>query len=325
MLIRHILIISFLFLIGACKSNNNTDPRPKPGKDLRVLGYYHSQGTWNVNDIEAQIPLLTDLNLAFINPGTNGSFNDYPGLTAFVETVQRRNLRVFLSFGGGSAPAHLAELIKPANRTAFIESIRTFMLLHKFDGVDVDLENELINEDYAGFVTELSVAIKASNKLMTAALASWNANQITDETMRLYDFINVMSYDKTGPWNLANPGQHSPYDMAESDFLYFNQTRGIAASKLFIGLPFYGYGFGGSAPQSMTYGNIVSTYPGTESKDEHRLPDGGTIYYNGQPTIQRKTAYAIQQKAGGVMIWQIRGDATGNKSLLRAIQTEKEK
>ncbi len=33
--------------------------------------------------------------------------------------------------------------------------------------------------------------------------------------------------------------------MAVSDFNYFNQARGVAAEKLLIGLPFYGYGFGG--------------------------------------------------------------------------------
>ncbi len=40
---------------------------------------------------------------------------------------------------------------------------------HGFAGVDVDLENELINADYPAFVAELRVALTSRNKLMTAA------------------------------------------------------------------------------------------------------------------------------------------------------------
>jgi hypothetical protein len=42
------------------------------------------------------------------------------------------------------------------------------------------------------------------------------------------------------------------------------------------------------------------------------------MYYNGIPTIKQKTALA-KEKASGIMIWQILGDAPGPKSLLGAI------
>jgi chitinase len=49
------------------------------------------------------------------------------------------------------------------------------------------------------------------------------------------------------------------------------------------------------------------------------LPGKGTFYYNGWPTIKKKLSYALQKKAGGVMIWQLLGDAGGEYSLLKAI------
>ena len=68
----------------------------------------------------------------------------------------------------------------------------------------------------------------------------------------------------------------------------------------------------------MTYKDIVATFPGAEKVDEWKMPGGQTIYYNGIPTIRRKTSLAME-KASGIMIWQILGDAQDNLSLLGAI------
>ena len=48
------------------------------------------------------------------------------------------------------------------------------------------------------------------------------------------------------------------------------------------------------------------------------MPEGKILYYNGIPTIKQKTALA-KEKASGIMIWQVKGDAKGNLSLLKAI------
>jgi hypothetical protein len=67
------------------------------------------------------------------------------------------------------------------------------MVENHFDGVDVDLENDLINADYAPFISDLYKAIRPTDKKMTAALASWNANKISDETLSYFDLIHVVS------------------------------------------------------------------------------------------------------------------------------------
>jgi GH18 family chitinase len=68
----------------------------------------------------------------------------------------------------------------------------------------------------------------------------------------------------------------------------------------------------------MNYAEIVSTFRGAQKVDEWKRDDGKIIYYNGIPTIRKKTELA-RQKAGGIMIWEVTGDSRGSKSLLRTI------
>ncbi|MGZ8525154.1 MAG: glycosyl hydrolase family 18 protein [Chitinophagaceae bacterium] len=321
--IRKIGCILLLAAYTIACNNKTIVLQPQKDIPLRVLGYLPGSPNW-VDAINAvDLTKITDLNLAFINPDASGNFPANDVYRQVIEKAHSYNVKVFLSIGGGSPPSYLAGLLKDDKRGNLISSLAAVADTYGFDGIDVDLENALINADYAPFVSGLSVALKAKNKLMTAALASWNSNLISDTTLQLYDFINIMSYDKTGPWNLNKPGPHSPFTMVQDDFTYFNQTRKIAAEKLFIGLPFYGYGFGNGAPQSMKYKDIVTSFAGAENTDSVAVAGGGTIYYNGIPTIKQKVSFAIANKAGGVMIWQLLGDSKDSLSLLKVIADTK--
>lgn len=308
---KTLLIISSIFLFSGCAVNNGPQ---NTNEEFRVLGYLH--GNWNTEATD--LTLITDLNLAFVHPDENGDFTPDPAYEKVISAAHQQNVRVFFSIGGGAPPPHLEKLLaSKQGQEHFVNGIVQLLDQYNFDGVDIDLENELINAHYAPFVAAVAKAVKAKNKRVTAALASWNSDKIADSTLAQYDFINVMSYDATGPWNPEKPGPHSPYTMVENDFTYYTKTRKLAPEKILIGLPFYGYGFNG-APVSMKYKDIIENYPGSEWKDE--LPIGeGTIYYNGIPTIEKKTLYALEKGAAGVMIWQLLQDSKDHKSLLKTI------
>jgi GH18 family chitinase len=153
---------------------------------------------------------------------------------------------------------------------------------------------------------------------MTAALATTYGPTVTDRALGYLDFINIMSYDKTGPWTKGHPGQHAPYEMAVSDLAYWTSTRKINRKKIILGVPFYGYLFGKDAVSAMPFSEIVAKFPGSEQEDSLMLKDGGLLYYNGLPTTRQKTRLAMK-KAGGIMFWQLLQDAEGTLSLLNAI------
>jgi chitinase len=317
----HLLL---LLLIGtpqlqACKKSHAGNPTPA-NTNFRVVGYLM------VGDDDAvakaqrvNFSALTHLNLAFINPDANGTFADNPALTQIVKLAHDNKVKVLMSMGGGNIPVYFKNFLVDDKRAAFINAIMNVVTKYGFDGVDVDLEGDAVDQYYSRFVTGLADALAPQKKLITTAIATWFGDNVTDSAIARYDFINVMSYDKTGPWQPSKPGQHAPYSMAVSDLAYWGGTRGIAKERLNLGLPFYGYGFGGGAASTMLYNEIVAEYPGAENKDEITLSNGQTMYYNGIPTIKKKTTLALQQ-TGGVMIWELSQDAASNLSLLKSIQ-----
>lgn len=292
---------------------------------FKIVGYYSLSAAMKVNPDTVPYDKLTHINLWFLNPDSLGNFSqDYNALQPFIKAAHAKDVKVLASIGGGSRQPYYANLLKDGRRGEFIENLVSFVLKSNLDGIDVDLEGKDIDEKYEDFVVDLARALKPHDKLITAAIAVYYKDMLTDKALAQYDFVNVMSYDRTGPWNPEKPGPHSTFTHAVQDLEYFGTERSIPKEKMTLGVPFYGYGYGpalSSPAVSMNYRELVSTYAGSENVDEWLLPGDKILYYNGLHTIRQKTALA-KEKASGIMIWQLLGDAPGEKSLLNAINEE---
>ena len=287
---------------------------------FKVVGYYSLRAA-TTGAKRVPYKRLTHINLYFLNPDSAGNFKDLSGLERFIRKAHRKKVKVLFSIGGGSKQPQYHVLLQDDKRSMLINNLVDLVLKYKLDGVDIDLEGSNIDENYEKFVVELGRTLKNQNKLLTAAIAIYYKDQFTDTALAQYDFVNVMSYDRTGPWRPEKPGPHATYDHAVEDLEYFGTVRKIPKEKMTLGVPFYGYGYGPlltSPAISMNFGKIVSTFPGSESVDQWTMPDGKIIYYNGIPTMKQKTNLA-REKSSGIMIWQIQGDAKGSKSLLKTI------
>jgi len=266
---------------------------------------------------------LTHINIAFENPDNDAgdlSYNDKNDL--LIEKAHANHVQILVSIGGGAASgdkkllARYFDLISDAKRTGFVAKLADYVSAHNFDGLDVDIEGPSINKDYGAFVTDLSKALKAKGKLLTAAVSQgYGGDMVPDSVFDDFDFINIMAYDGTGNWDPNTPGQHSSMDFAKSNVAYW-LDRGMPKSKAVLGVPFYGYGFGTAfRNRDYPYSDVVATYPGAEKVDQV----GSTIWYNGVPTITAKAKYVVDQGLAGVMIWSLDYDVKGDKSLLAAI------
>ncbi len=290
---------------------------------FRIVGYYSLKSAMTDSSLTT-VPFdkLTHINLWFLNPDTLGNFTeDFSALEPFINQAHSKNVKVLASIGGGSSHPYYHSLLKEDKRKAFIDNLVSVALRYNLDGIDVDLEGGDIDENYENFVVDLAMVLKEKNKMITAAIAVYYKDALTDKALAQYDFVNVMSYDRTGPWNPDKPRPHSTYANALEDLEYFGTVRNIPKERMTLGVPFYGYGFGPeltSPAISMNYKQIITDFPEAESLDEVNMPGGKILYYNGINTIKQKTALA-KEKASGIMIWQVQGDAGGAHSLLQAI------
>jgi chitinase len=331
------LILVFLFYCGNfsqlyCQtviSNKSSQPFSdstafdlKPAlTQFKVVAYIPNWIDLSIYSSMIDYAKITHINIAFENPDMAGDLSYNTINTILINKAHANGVKVLVSIGGGSesesaaARAKYFNLINDANRGGFISKIVTYINFRNFDGIDVDIEGPAINADYGKFIRDLSDSLKPIGKLVTCALSQGNGGaNVPSSTFEYFDFVNIMAYDATGPWDKNNPGQHSSYALADSQLKYW-KGRGLATEKAILGLPFYGYGFGTAYRNyDYAYSEIVRLYPGAENKDQV----GTTIYYNGIHTIKQKTTLAMQQ-AGGVMIWELSSDASGPKSLLLAI------
>ncbi len=265
---------------------------------------------------------VTHINYAFQNPNAAGDLvASNSGLTTLVTKAHAAGVKVLVSLGGATTDSdptlkgYYNNLIKSANRAAFVAKISAYVDLYNLDGVDIDIEGSGINSDYDGFITALAASMHNNNrgKLLTAALKhDFGGNNVLNATLPKFDFINVMAYDATGPWD-PTPAQHSSMSYAQTSLNYW-VNKGLAKNKICLGLPFYGYGWNGET-QNSAYSAIVAKYPTAWNSDVI----GNIIYYNGVKTIGDKTKYTKDNGYLGVMIWELSNDVSGQNSLLKAI------
>ena len=316
-----LFLIIVSLLVFACKSKLSDTDSPSQGKskNFKVIGYLSSKNLDKVDMID--LTALTHLDLAFANPDQNGKliFNEEQNLAKVIKKAHMAGVKVFLSIAGGGINDELASnwlsVLQPENREIFIQEIMDFTIKNNLDGIDVDIEWNLIptiGNLYTPFVIELRNALHSKERGISSALnVSGLHEAISQEALLAYDFINIMVYDKTGPWQPEDAGPHSPYSYAEEALTYWTKERKIPAEKLTLGIPFYGWDF--DKVNSIAYRELVAIDSANAYQDQV-----GNIYYNGIPTIKKKTRLAMRS-FGGIMIWELAQDSQDDLSLLKAI------
>ena len=321
---RHLIyFLAITLLMFSCKNQDKKPYATAPDiyiedTSFKIVGYLGSGGFNKIDDLELE--RLTHLNLAFANPDTLGNlvFSRNADVKPIVNIAHKAGLKVYISLAGGGKPDTEIwnSVLQPENLTDFIKNILDFVDEHNFDGVDVDIEGNLlpfIGNTYTPFVLELRNALHAKGKGITTALGATGLHEaVSQESLEAYDFINVMVYDKTGPWRPENVGPHAPFSYAENAIKFWVEERKIASDRIVLGMPFYGWNFSKPA-RSKTYRQIVKENPIDAYVDEV-----DSLYYNGIPTIVKKTQLA-KEKLNGVMFWEISQDTVHELSLLRAV------
>ncbi|WP_328448107.1 glycoside hydrolase family 18 chitinase [Streptomyces sp. NBC_00386] len=289
-----------------------------------------------------------------------GNFNQLRELKA-----KYPNIKILWSFGGWTWSGGFAQAA--ANPAAFAQSCYNLVedprWADVFDGIDIDWEypNSCgLSCDTSGAAAykNLMQALRAkfgSNNLVTAATtADGTSGGKIDAAdyggaSQYVDWYNVMSYDFFGAFAAQGPtAPHSPLTsysgiptpgFTTADAIAKFKSKGVPASKLLIGIGFYGRGWTGvtqSAPGGTATGPAAGTYE--QGIEDYKVlktscPStglvAGTAYaycgnnwwsYDTPATIGTKMSWAKSQGLGGAFFWEFSGD-TSNGELVSAINS----
>lgn len=307
-----------------------------------TVGYLAAFKGLDLSIERTDLSAYTHYNIAFANPAADGAFVRDDKLTcmptetgdqasiamlrATVARLQKDGGKVLVSVAGGIIPGCSGDwkaLLAPDRRAATTAALVALADTLNLDGIDIDIEGELLTAidragNYTPFIAALSDALRPRGKLLTCATASYEGGMIPVASIPYFDLVNVMSYDAIGP-SWGPPGaEHSTYDVAARD-LDLWLARGVARDRLVLGVPFYGYGFGGEKA-NWSYRDLAAAHGKAAAADDRiGAPCAGCRYisHNSPATIERKARLA-SQKAAGVMVWELSQD-TPDHVLTRAI------
>ncbi|MET9624443.1 glycoside hydrolase family 18 chitinase [Streptomyces sp. NPDC006464] len=275
------------------------------------------------------------------------------------------NIKVLWSFGGWTWSGGFGQAVQ--NPTAFAQSCYDLVedprWADVFDGIDLDWEYP----NACGLSCDTSGAASFKN-MMQAMRAKFGANNLVTAAVtadasaggkidaadyggaaQYMNWFNVMTYDFFGAWAAQGPtAPHSPltsyagipqagFNSAEAIAKF--KAKGVPASKLLLGIGFYGRGWTGvtqSAPGGTATGPAAGTYEqGIEDYKvlKNSCPANGTVAgtayahcgtnwwsYDTPSTVTSKMSWAKNQGLGGAFFWEFSGD-TGNGELVGAINS----
>ncbi|MDC1106039.1 glycosyl hydrolase family 18 protein [Prolixibacteraceae bacterium] len=311
-----VVFILTLSILSSCAAKKYLSNHPAP-KDFKVVGYLLPKGFDAVDRMDLR--RTTHVNLSFGNINGKGELVYKHDIAKLVSKLHGHQIKVFMALGGGGVHGNNATywrtFLEKGQRAKLISNLIDYIHQNDLDGLDIDFENDFLKSlgsNYNDFITDLKRAL-GKKELSAAFPGGWLHTNVSDEALRTFDFINIMAYDNRGPWTSDRPGQHSPLSLLNTVSDFWIKGKGISKDRIVFGLPFYGYDFSGERVKSNIWSSII------ESNPEYGYMDRvGQLWYNGIPTIARKTQKSLEM-FGGVMVWSYGFDSFDDMSLIKTI------
>ena len=340
-----------------------------------IIGYVTGNG-WTKDQIDPT--KLTHINYAFAVPDSTGelapmSDKDAANVAALVSLKKTNSsLKILLSVGGWGGCKYFSDAaLTDAARQKFAASAVAALTRYHIDGIDIDWEypaqigagNIYRPADKQNFTLFLK-AIRdrldeqgkmdhrtgANHYLLTAATGGDTAfvsHTELDKAQQYLDYVNIMTYDLYHG-NDKVTGHHSPLYQSKLGDQSRNSSAsavdghiraGVPASKIVLGLPFYGRGWAGVTnkdrglyqPASgkhsfISHDKLTADFIGKNGFVRYWDADAKAPYlwnatthmfisYADEESLTPKIAYVKAKKLAGVMFWEYIYDLEQDKLL----------
>lgn len=292
----------------------------KPAKHLIVYLPFYRQGDMAAALAATNLTGVTDIDIAFVGPPLcNGTCTAASDLTitadahtdaeldAVVHLAHAKHINVLASIGGGGGGiSPIAQFYNAGLSAPLVAALTKYVRRHKLDGIDADIEiPDSMGAPYADFIARLITAMHAEGKIVSCATARYIQGSMPQATLLSFDYISLMVYS-----NLKD---------AQDALNFFVNVKHVPASKVVLGVGLFGEARNDAHAD---YTDILAAYPNAYLVDTvggGALQDGIVLNYAGEDTMAKEARLASQY--GGIMVWQLLGDAPPPHSLLDIIRT----
>lgn len=347
------------------------DSAPQQTFSHEIIGYVFPQNRILGPD-EINVRQLTRINYAFANIKDGQIVEGFPHDAenfAILNKLKRSNpaLKILLSVGGWTWSAGFSDAaLTPRSRERFISSAVRFIERNKLDGLDIDWEypgqpgagNTFRPEDKHNYTLLLAELRQRFDKeqprlhrrlytsIATGASTKFLQNTEMDKVQHYVDTVNLMTYD----FYVGGPatGHDAPLFRNPSDPKKVSADRsvteylqaGVPASKIVLGLPFYGRSWGevdnrndglfqpGKAARGVHFSypdlpNLLATgfirHWDSEASAPYLYNPQTRVFvtYEDPQSIATKCKYVTAHQLRGIMFWEYSNDTTG--ILLKAV------
>lgn len=190
------------------------------------------------------------------------------------------------------------------NKDNTIKKTVEFLNSAGLDGVSYDWERPQNKEQYDAFsdyLIELKPELMKADKRLTLAWAPWGIS-MKPEAVKTADAIEIMTYDLFDQY-----GNQASFTESTVQAIKYFTDLGYEKKQLHIGIPYYGRPDNGSEYWP-SYDDENYHFSKYTDMDSDYLSDGGLSYFNSCQTTADKTAYALSEGVGGIMVFRLELD-----------------
>ncbi|MDR0728654.1 MAG: ThuA domain-containing protein [Prevotellaceae bacterium] len=282
------------------------------------------------SDIMPDPAYMTHINYAFghVNRTFDGIRIDNPDRLRALAALKQEapQLRVLLSIGGWGSGRFSEMAAVDSLRIAFSRDCRRIIDEFGLDGIDIDWEYPTSSgagishspedtKNYTLLMRDIRAAI--GNRHLLTLASSAGAGYIDFPAIEpCIDFVNIMTYDMG-----QAPKHHAAMYRSEmtgwkscDEAVAAHRSAGLPASKLVLGVPFYGRARG-DLPDFIDYAKITALNGYTPMWDDtakcpYLTNSHGDVVcsYETPQSIAIKCQYVIREKLRGMMYWDYAAD-----------------
>jgi spore germination protein YaaH len=309
---------------------------------------------WSIDaanaDVAGNYDLFTDGALFWFDttaPTTIVTKASTATLTSAISALHAHHVKAILTVTDSMAPSVTGAMMASATQRAqHVAALMNVVQTYGADGLDLDYEGIGSNattsaQDRTGYpalLAALAAQLHASGKTLAVSLSAKTGEPGLTYGQQAYDYVaigkvvdqaKIMTYDQH--WSGGSPGAIA--GEAWTDSVISFAASAITPSKVFMGIPLYGYNWGtpGTSASGVTftaaqalmaqYGaqrqwDAVNDAPYFTYTDTSGV--GHTVYYNDAQSVQAKLPLVGRYGLGGVAFWSLGGEDPAVWSVLQA-------